>query len=82
MRMTTKGQVTVPKELRDLAGIHPGSEVAFDYVDGTITLSKAEKSAQRGLTRGQRVVEALRGTRTANKELSTDEIMRLMRPRD
>lgn len=82
MRMTTKGQVTVPKELRDLAGIQPGSEVAFAYSDGKITLSKATVEGRRGLTRGRRVVEAFRGTRTANKELSTDEIMRLMRPRD
>ncbi len=81
MRMTSKGQVTVPKELRELAGLQPGSEVAFDYADGKITMSKAPAGRRRP-THGQQVVEALRGTRTANKELSTDEIMRLMRPRD
>ena len=31
--VTTKGQVTIPKELRDKFGIEPGSEV--DFVAGT-----------------------------------------------
>lgn len=82
MRMTTKGQVTVPKQFRDLAGIGPGSEIAFDFADGKVTLSKAPVSGRQGLTAGERAVQALRGSRTANKELSTDEIMELMRPRD
>lgn len=29
MRVTTKGQVTIPKEIRDHLGIGPGSEVEF-----------------------------------------------------
>lgn len=29
MRVTEKGQVTIPKEIRDHLGIHPGSEVDF-----------------------------------------------------
>jgi len=28
-RVGTKGQVVIPKHLRDLAGLHPGSEVEF-----------------------------------------------------
>lgn len=79
MRMTSKGQVTVPKRLRDLAGIGPGSEVSFDFVGGRIVLAKASAGARPGPTRGEQIVEALRGSGTANRELSTDEIMRLMR---
>ena len=79
MRMTSKGQVTVPKQIRDEAGIGPGTEVSFELRDGLIVLRRAGRVDRPGKSRGDRVVEALRGTRTANKELSTDEIMRLMR---
>lgn len=82
MRMTSKGQVTVPKRLRDLANIKPGSNVAFAYEGGKITLSGDDASVRPGKTRGDRVVDALRGSRTANRGLSTDEIMRLMRGDD
>lgn len=82
MRMTSKGQVTVPKELRDLADIHPGSDVVFDYVDGKVTLSKGSDDPGHQSAGSQRTVAAFRGSRTVNRELSTDEIMRLMRPRD
>jgi antitoxin PrlF len=79
MRMTSKGQVTVPKHLRDLADVQPGNEVSFGYEAGKITMSKGRHAPRPGTTQGDRVVAALRGTRTTNRELSTDEIMRLMR---
>jgi AbrB family looped-hinge helix DNA binding protein len=79
MRMTSKGQVTVPKRLRELADIGPGSEIDFDFENGKITLSKGRRTNGSAKTRGERVVEALRNTRTVNRELTTDEIMRLMR---
>ena len=82
MRMSSKGQVTIPKYLRELAEIGPGSEVVCEFERGKVTLSKGPAAERPGKTRGERVVEALRGTRTANKELSTDEIMRLMRGHD
>ncbi|MBK1625071.1 MULTISPECIES: AbrB/MazE/SpoVT family DNA-binding domain-containing protein [Hyphomicrobiales] len=79
MRMTSKGQVTVPKHLRDLAGLRPGSEVRFSFEEGRVTLSRADAEERPGKTRGDRAVEAIVGTRTVNRGLSTDEIMRLMR---
>jgi AbrB family looped-hinge helix DNA binding protein len=40
MRVTTKGQVTIPKEIRDRMGIGPGSEVEFVEKDADIVLEK------------------------------------------
>ena len=78
MRISAKGQVTIPKHVRDQAGMHEGTEVDF-VVDGdTVTLKRMEPG-RRGKSRGQRMVEALRGTATINRDLSTDEIMRLLR---
>jgi len=32
-KMTTKGQVTIPKRLRDYLGLEPGSAVDFELAD-------------------------------------------------
>ena len=38
-KMTSKGQVTIPKKVRDHLGLKPGSEVEFEYIgDGRIVL--------------------------------------------
>ena len=76
MRITTKGQVTIPREIRDELGLLPNTEVTFDIVDGEARLRKATRSGK--LSRGDGVVAHLRGVRTLNK-LTTDEIMALMR---
>jgi AbrB family looped-hinge helix DNA binding protein len=41
VRMGAKGQVVVPKAIRDAAGLHPGAEVAFDFRDGEVVLVAA-----------------------------------------
>lgn len=82
MRVGAKGQVTIPKALRDHAGIEAGSEVEFGVDGDTITLKRAARRERPGLTRGERVVAALRGTATKNRHLSTDEIMQLLRGDD
>lgn len=82
MRVTSKGQVTIPKAIRDRAGIRAGSEVEFRIDNGSIVLERVDHNGRPGLTRGERVVEALRGSGTANRELSTDEIMQLLRGDD
>jgi antitoxin PrlF len=70
--VTSKGQVTIPKQVRDLLGIGPGSIIDFERAeDGRIVLVKVDKAAQ--LNRFAR----LRGT--AGKGLSTDEIMAITR---
>lgn len=70
--VTTKGQVTIPKRVRDCLGIVPGSLVEFELApDGRVVMSKA------GAARPASRFELLRGR--AGRGLSTDEIMALTR---
>ena len=70
--VTSKGQVTIPKPVRDRLGIEAGSAVEFEMVpDGRVVLVKA--NADRPVSR----FEALRGR--AGQGLSTDQIMALTR---
>ena len=46
MRVTTKGQVTIPKEIRERMGIGPGSEVEFVEKDADIVLEKRADTPQ------------------------------------
>jgi AbrB family looped-hinge helix DNA binding protein len=78
MRITSKGQVTIPIEIREKAGLLPGTEVDFELDRGTVRIVKAAKP--RGETRGQEVVRRLRGSATV--KMSTDEIMALTRGED
>ncbi len=39
MRVTSKGQVTIPRDLRELIGIEPNSEVVFTVEDGRLMLT-------------------------------------------
>ena len=76
MRITTKGQVTIPQEIREELGLLPNTEVTFDIVDGAARLRKARHSGK--LSRGDGVIQHLRSVRSSNR-LTTDEIMALMR---
>jgi AbrB family looped-hinge helix DNA binding protein len=77
MRITTKGQVTIPQEIRDELGLLPNTEVTFDIVDGEARIRKATRKSKR-LSRGDGVLAHLRSVRPSNK-LTTNEIMSLMR---
>lgn len=73
--VTSKGQVTIPKPVRDLLGIEAGTRVVFRRNDkGEIVLSRADKDAP--LSRFAK----LRGH--AGPGLSTDEIMAMTRGED
>lgn len=73
--VTTKGQVTIPKRVRDALGIVPGSRVEFrPGADGQIVLTKAE--GEGGRDRPSRFAR-IRGS--ADLGMSTDEIMALLR---
>jgi AbrB family looped-hinge helix DNA binding protein len=76
MRVTTKGQVTIPQDIREQLGLLPNTEVTFDVVDGEARLRKAHRRGK--LRRGDRVIAHLRSVHPSNK-LTTDEIMALMR---
>lgn len=82
MRVTSKGQVTIPKSVRDRAGIQLGGEVEFGGEGELVTLYRAKRRARPGKSRGEKIVEALGGTATRNRHLSTDEIMKLLRGDD
>lgn len=47
-RVTTKGQVTIPKEIRDALGIEPGDEVAFEEVESGYKIAKKEPTTADG----------------------------------
>lgn len=76
MRITTKGQVTIPQDIRERAGLMPGTDVAFEIEAGMVRLVKVIGEGGRQ-TRGQKLVEGLRGR--GDFKMSTDEIVALMR---
>jgi AbrB family looped-hinge helix DNA binding protein len=76
MRITTKGQVTIPQAIRERAGFLPHTEVEFVLDGDLVYLVKAD--APRKPTRGTLVVAHLR-QHGAGFTLSTDELMALTR---
>jgi len=74
MRITTKGQVTIPVEIRERLGLLPHTEVVFE-VEGNV--AKIRRAKPKEQSRGRRLIEHLKGRATAG--LSTDEIMALTR---
>jgi AbrB family looped-hinge helix DNA binding protein len=72
MRVTIKGQVTIPQQIREKLGIVPHSEVDFIEEDGRVVLVKRDKP-----TSVPQTFRRLRGTATV--KMSTDEIMALTR---
>jgi AbrB family looped-hinge helix DNA binding protein len=72
MRVTEKGQLTIPKQLRDELGIGAGTEVEVERHGDAILVRKAVVQS-----RGQQLVERLR--RRGDVDMSTDEIMALTR---
>ena len=75
MRITSKGQVTIPQEIRAEAGLLPNTEVEFELVGGTVRIRKA-RSTKRP-SRGTAAVAALRGRATAR--MTTEQILALTR---
>lgn len=75
MRITSKGQVTIPVEIREKAGLLPGTEVAFELDRKGVRIVRS--TSPRRETRGQRAVRLLRGSGTVR--MTTDEIMALTR---
>ena len=76
MKITSKGQVTIPQGIRERAGLLPHTDVEFELVDGAVILRKAAGDE----SRGRRLVAGMRGRGTVS--MTTDEIMALMRQGD
>lgn len=73
MKITTKGQVTIPQYIRERLGLLPHTEVDFEVRGDVVVVTKARGSAERG----RKVVETLRGR--GDVRMSTDEILALTR---
>jgi len=73
MKLTSKGQVTIPRDVRHKLGLFPHSEVEFVVEGNNVMLRKVDGAE----ARGRRLVDALRGKATVR--MSTDEIMALTR---
>ena len=78
MRITSKGQVTIPVGIREKSGLLPGTEIDFELDGEVVRIVKA--AAPRRETRGEEIVRRLRGSATV--KMSTDEIMALTRGED
>ena len=73
MRITSKGQVTIPQDIREQLGLLPHSEVVFEIDGNAVRITRAETSRARGNT----LIARMRGTATSG--LTTDEILALTR---
>jgi AbrB family looped-hinge helix DNA binding protein len=76
VQITSKGQVTIPQEIRNRLGLLPHTKVAFELAGDHARIRKAGREAGESV-RGRLALEALRGT--ADVRMNTDEIMALTR---
>ncbi len=83
MRVTSKGQVTIPRDLRELAGIELNSEVIFSVEGGKLVLApkngKQELEDRGRLDRFIHALDSLEGT--GDQALDAEALMSLTRDR-
>jgi len=77
-RVTTKGQVTIPAEIRKRYGLLPHSEVEIIEEGGKVVITLREG----GGNRGERIAEKLRGRLKGKAKMTTEELMALTRGED
>jgi antitoxin PrlF len=77
MKLTSKGQVTIPRALREQFGLHPATEVTFEAAQEGILIKASAAARRRQL---QAWLRRARGSATTS--LSTAEIMWLTRGED
>jgi AbrB family looped-hinge helix DNA binding protein len=75
-RVSSKGQVTIPQEIRVRLGLLPHTDVEFELADDHARIRKAGHGSGES-NRGRLAVGTLRGT--SDVRMSTDEIMALTR---
>ncbi len=76
MQITSKGQVTIPQEIRNKLGLLPHTKVEFELAADHARIRKARRTPGESV-RGRLAVELLRGS--ADVRMSTDEILALTR---
>jgi AbrB family looped-hinge helix DNA binding protein len=77
MRVTSKGQVTIPKHLRQRTGIRPGAEVDFSERDGEVVVKKAAKSRRPAADDFEAYLDRVTGI--VDLGMTTDDFMELLR---
>lgn len=75
MRITSKGQVTIPQEIREQCGLLPHTQVCFVVENGRVLIEKEFPTA----TCAQKGLQRLRRARPLRSRLSTDELLALTR---
>lgn len=75
MRITSKGQVTIPVDIRERLGLLPRCEVEFEVVGNAVRIRRAV--GRRKIGRGSALVARLRGK--GSVRMSTDEILSITR---
>ena len=73
MRITSKGQVTIPIEIREKVGLLPDTEVEFKITGNTVVLKKVGSPSKRSSD----LINRMR--RKATLKMTTDEILALTR---
>ena len=73
MRITSKGQVTIPIEIREKMGFLPDTEVKFKITGNTVFLERVESLSKRS----RHLINQMR--RKATVKMTTDEILGLTR---
>jgi AbrB family looped-hinge helix DNA binding protein len=76
MKITSKGQVTIPQEFRERYGLHPQTEVEFSIGQGGVVIRPAR--SKKGRLREW--IAKARGSATV--KITTDEVMQLTRGSD
>jgi len=73
MKVTTKGQVTIPVRIRDYLGIAPHCDVDFSIREEQVVLTKPQESSKGGRDK----FASMRGI--LGRELTTDQWMKATR---
>ncbi|WP_420407178.1 AbrB/MazE/SpoVT family DNA-binding domain-containing protein [Hoeflea sp.] len=83
MRVSEKGQVTIPKHLRERAGIAPNSEVTIDFDGGRLVIAAADRRAEKAnrerLDQFMLALRKLEGT--GDQSINAERLMQMTRDR-
>lgn len=73
-RITSKGQVTIPRSIRVNQGLLPNTAVQFVIENGKVYIMKSNKIKT---SRGQMIIQHLKGR--CKTRMTTEDIMKLTR---
>lgn len=75
MTVTTKGQVTIPQDIRERLGLLPWTEVEFTVEGDAVKITKKAGATRRG----ERLLAAMRRAPRPKPGMTTDQLMALTR---